>query len=59
MPRRAMHLLIEPITPELRLPIEMIDIGKVHTRPEAVFDHPDAPLDFAFGLSRQLHRLHL
>jgi hypothetical protein len=44
------RISIEPITPPLRLPIEMIDIGKANPRPEAVFNHPDAPLDLAFRL---------
>ena len=52
MPRRAMHPLVEPVAPEARLLIQIIDVGKVHTRPEAKFDDAHTALDFAFRLWR-------
>src|SRR5438045_5648465 len=45
-----MDLLIEPITPAVRLHIQIIDVGKANARPEAIFNDPHAPLDFALGL---------
>jgi hypothetical protein len=54
-----MHFLVEPSTPAPGLLVEVIDIAKAHPRPEALFDDAHAALDFALGLSRQLHRLPL
>jgi hypothetical protein len=54
-----MDPLIEPITPAVRLPMQIIDEGYVNARPEAIFNDPHAALDFVLGLSRRLHRLPL
>lgn len=45
-----MHLLIEAITPQTRLLIEIVNIGKMHARPKALLDDTHAALNFAFGL---------
>src|SRR5690242_2349347 len=49
-PGGAMHFLVEAITPDPRLRIEVIDIAKAYPRPEALFDDTDTALHFAFGL---------
>jgi hypothetical protein len=39
--------------------VEIVNISKANARPEAIFDDSNTAFHFAFGLSRQLHRLHL
>src|SRR5580765_5141290 len=48
--RGSMNFLVEPIAPESGLVIEMINIAKANTRPEAIFDNTHTSLHFAFRL---------
>jgi hypothetical protein len=55
----AMDAGIDALAPDVRLAIEVVDIREGDSCPKALFDDPDRALDFALGLSRQLHRVHL
>src|SRR2546423_3634713 len=46
----AMHPRIDALAPGVRLTIEIIDIGKRDSCPEALLDDADRPLDFALRL---------
>jgi hypothetical protein len=50
---------IDAFTPDVRLAIEVIDIREGDPCPIAVLRKTNGALDFALGLSRQLHRLPL
>ena len=47
---RGVGLRIEPVTPGQHLSIEVIQVGKGDTGPEARFEHRDGPLDFPLRL---------
>ena len=48
--RRGMRLLVNPVTPGQHLGIEVIQVGKGDTGPEARFEYRDGPLDFPLRL---------
>ena len=57
--RGAMDAGVDTLAPRIRLAIEIVQIREGDPTPETLLDMADGALDFAFGLSRQLHRLHL
>jgi len=47
-----MDATISFVAPAPGLPVEVVQVLEVDARPEALLDHPDTALDFAFGLRR-------
>src|SRR5579864_2686941 len=48
----AMDTGIDALAPDVRLAIEVVDIGERDPRPQALFDYPHRALDFPFRLRR-------
>lgn len=48
----AMHTGIDPLTPAMGLPIEVIEISEQHATPKALLHIADRSFHFAFGLRR-------
>ena len=49
---RPVNAHIDPLTPDMRLAIEIIDIAKQDPYPETLLDKADGPLNFSFRLWR-------